>query len=377
MRRYAVLFISFLYFFAFAVEIRMPAFDKNNSVHSIYSYDHGDRKEITVVFWDEDHPNPFTDFVYDIYRFFRWGRFYDIETFFVLKDRVLFEDDFCDSQSYYQLKNLHNKAEISIDEFEKVDDAVVVYVSTWNHMFSNKSMANTQYISFRQGDLVGTRQDVEKIYSWKENVRLKLTLILCTAMIFLAAFTIYFKSRHKKVTMIKVFTTLCAAAIAAVNFNGVEWLIVSGLIFSAIGDAFLERPEKFIHGMLAFLSAHLLYSVGLGLKFAVPPVWIFVTVFLVLLALYFTVLYKHLAGMRFPIFIYLIAIGTMFAFSFSPIYSGIYYLRALLPVAGGLFVASDFLIAVDKFVRKVPFRNLLILATYFASQLIISLSTIF
>lgn len=194
---------------------------------------------------------------------------------------------------------------------------------------------------------------------------------------FLAVLTICQKSKERKITAVKVLTTSCAALIALINVNGIEWFIVFGLIFGAIGDAFLEKPDRFIYGMGSFLVGHLFYSVGFGLKFTVPPLWIFMIVFLVLLTLYFVVLYKHLEGMKLPIFIYLVAIGIMFGFSFSPFYRNLYYLRFLLPLAGGLFVFSDFLIAVDKFVRKVPARHLLILGTYFMSQLIISLSTIF
>lgn len=375
--RYTVLFLSLLCLFCFAIEIRIPTFDKSNSIHSIYYYDHGDRREVTVVFWDEDHPNPFVDFVYDIYRFFKWGRLYDIETFFVLKDRVLFEDDYCDSYSYYQLEDLHSRAEIPIDDFEKIDNNVIVYISTWNHMFSNKPLPNTEYISAGQSHFRGTRKDVEKIYSWRENVRLKISLVLSLIMIFLAILTICLKNKQMKITIVKVLTTLCAVLIAFVNANGAEWLIIFGLIFGVIGDAFLERPEKFIHGMVSFLIGHLFYSIGFGLKFTIPPFWVFITVFVVLINLYFWVLYKHLVGIKLPIFIYLVVIGVMFSFSFSPFYQNLYYLRFLLPLAGGLFVFSDFLIAVDKFVKKVPARHVLILGAYFTSQLIISLSTIF
>lgn len=377
MRRYTILFFSFFCLLCFAFEIRMPVFDKDNSIHSVYSYDHGDKREITIVFWDEDHPNPFIDLVYDIYRFFKWGRFYDIETFFVLKERILFKDDFCDSQSYNQLENLHNSAEVPIDDFERTDKNVVIYVSTWNHMFSNKPLAGTNYISFEKEVLEGTRRDVEKIYSWKENVHLKSSLFLSLSMIFLGILTIYLKNKRKEVTVIKIFTTLCAVAIASMNADNVEWLIVFGLIFGTIGDAFMEKPERFIYGMASFLIGHLFYSIGFGIKFTVPPSWIFIVTFAILTILYFGILYRYLAGNRLSVFVYLVAIGTMLGFSFSPFYNGIYYLRFLLPIAGGLFVFSDFLIAVDKFVKRVPARHVIILGTYFVSQLIISLSTIF
>jgi len=96
-----------------------------------------------------------------------------------------------------------------------------------------------------------------------------------------------------------------------------------------------------------------------------------------LLILYFGILFKNTGDLKISILVYVIAIGTMFSFSFSPVFKEIYYLRLLLPLAGGLFVFSDFLLAIQKFVKNFRYSEIVILGSYFASQLIIALSTIF
>jgi len=361
----------------FGVRIKIPAFDKENSVRAIYSYEHADKIEITVVFWDEDHPKPFTDFVYDLYRFFKWGRFYDIETFFIFGDHVEFKDDFCDSRSYFQTENLHNKAQIPIESFEREDGQIVIYVSTWNHMFSNKPLQNTEYTSFDLGNLKGTRQDAEKIYSWRSGLRLKATFFLSLIMAVLVVLTIVFKKKNKDAVILKALTTSCAIVIAFLNASGIEWLVFFGLVFGLLGDIFLEKPEGFLRGMIAFLLGHLFYSLAFVSEFSFPAFHFVLIVFGSLLFLYFVVLHKHLGEMRSPIFVYVLVIGWMFCTTFSVLNRQIYFLRVLLPLAGGLFVFSDFCIAVDRYVRKIPARDVIVLTSYFVSQWIISLSTVF
>ena len=165
--------------------------------------------------------------------------------------------------------------------------------------------------------------------------------------------------------------------IALFNTTGFEFLIVGGLFFGMLGYIFLEFKEKFLYGMLSFLIGHIFYSIGFSLKFDMPNIFIFLLVYTVLLILYFGILFKNTGDLKIPILVYVIAIGTMFSFSFSPVFKEIYYLRLLLPLAGGLFVFSDFLLAIQKFVKNFRYSEIVILGSYFASQLIIALSTIF
>lgn len=361
-----------------SVEIKMPSFDKKNGIHRIYFYSHDDKTEVTVVFWDEDYPNFLLDLVYDVYRFFKWGRFYDIETFFVERDKIVFPDDFCPSVDYFQIDNLHNYAGVPIEKVQKNGEKIVVYVSTWNHMFSTQPLSSVEYQNYSVKEEIEARRiDVERIFSFKHSFRLLLTVVLSLTMFVLSVLTILLKSKSKNAIFFKASTTLCALLIAVMNSSHFEWFISAGLFFGLLGDIFLENPEKFKDGMVMFLIGHILYSLGFGLKFTVPPVLIFGTIYFTLMAIYFLVLHRHLGEYRLAIFIYVLAIATMMVFSFGPLYLGVYYIGFLLPLSAGLFVFSDLCIAYDRFVRKLPARNLIILSTYFFAQWVISLSNLF
>lgn len=371
-----ILCFSFLTF-SFQFVIKVPEFDKENSVLNIYTFEKEGNKEITIIFWDEDHPNFFADFVYDIYRFLKWGRMYDIETFFISDNSVIFEDDFSNSSSYFQTKNLNNYKEIPFEDFQKDGDNIVIYVSTWNHMFSNMPLKNVKYISYSPNNLNGTREKVEKIYSWKKNKNLKFSFYLSLLVVLFAFLTIFFKLKNKNTVILKALTTFLCVLIALMNSSGIEFLIVSGLFFGMLGDIFLEFKDKFLFGMISFLIGHIFYSIGFALKFGVQSLLVFFAVYVFLIILYFGILFKNTGNLKIPILIYVLAIGTMFSFSFSPIFKEVYYLRFILPLAGGLFVISDFLIAIRMFVKDFKCSEIIILGTYFTSQLIIALSTIF
>lgn len=342
---------------------------------NIYTFNHGDKTEITVVFWDEDHPNFFIDFIYDVFRFIKWGRMYDIETFFITDNTVIFEDDFSESESYFQTENLHNYKEIPFKDFEKDGENVVIYVSTWNHMFSNKPLQGVDYVIYYSSNLEGTRNYVESIYSWKENKKLKFTFYFSLLVIALGISTICLKVRGKNVVLLKALTTIFCLIIAFLNASGVEFFIVLGLFFGLLGDVFLEFENKFIYGMISFLIGHIFYSLGFALKFGVPNLLVFIVMYSIVLSLYFGVLFKRIKKLRIPIFSYILAIETMFAFSFSPVFKDIYYLRFFLPLAGGLFVFSDLLISIKEFVSDFKYSE--IFRAYFAAQLVIALSNIF
>ncbi len=153
--------------FGLELVLMLPSFDLGNAPIEVFCYDHDYGKEITVIFKDEDFPNPILDVLYDTYRFFKWGRVEDVETFFIRKETVFFPDDYASVTSFFQTENLHTRREISIDYFETLNGNIVVYVNTWNHMFSEKPLPGILYIPFFFKPREGTRGDVEKLYSWR------------------------------------------------------------------------------------------------------------------------------------------------------------------------------------------------------------------
>ncbi len=189
--------------------------------------------------------------------------------------------------------------------------------------------------------------------------------------------TISLKSKEKPAVFYKALTTTCAVVLAALNANGYEWLIVAGLICGVFGDIFLENSKTFVFGMLSFLVGHVFYSLGFALSFAIPKFWVFSIIYIFLGTLYILFLYKNLGSLRLGVGGYVFAIATMLAFSFGPFYTQADYFKILLPIGAGLFVLSDFYLAYDKFVRALPARHVIVLATYFTAQFLISLSVLF
>jgi len=151
----------------------IPEKDMGNDIIDVFVEKYENRVEITVVFKDEDHPNPFTNFFYDIYRFFKYGRVKDIETFFLIIDgekikEVYFPGVYAGSHRYSDTEDLHGTITLPAKTFEFKDGRIVIFVNTWNHMFSNKPSKSVKYVEISDYKISkGTREDAEKVYSWR------------------------------------------------------------------------------------------------------------------------------------------------------------------------------------------------------------------
>ena len=163
-------------------------------------------------------------------------------------------------------------------------------------------------------------------------------------------------------------------------------IILISLIFSMGGDVFLmfRNDDLFIFGLASFLIAHVLYIVGFAgsnklasqqlplvgkLVFAIPYAF-FVAGFLFILKDYIlgNPATKDLIA---PVVVYALVIGTMGVFaSWRVSCTGkvSFYL-----VLGGalLFIASDSMIGINKFVQPLPYASLLIMSTYITAQYLI------
>lgn len=157
--------------------------------------------------------------------------------------------------------------------------------------------------------------------------------------------------------------------------------ILSALFFSWLGDVFLmfeqAMPVFFIVGLASFLTAHLLYIAYFSrIKASTVsflrkrPVMLLAVVAYVLELMF--VLWPHLGGMKVPVLIYGIVIGTMLCFAlwqYGKIPSG----AAWLFITGALlFVVSDSLLAVNKFKAPIQHGGLWIMSTYILAQYFIA-----
>jgi sterol desaturase/sphingolipid hydroxylase (fatty acid hydroxylase superfamily)/uncharacterized membrane protein YhhN len=163
------------------------------------------------------------------------------------------------------------------------------------------------------------------------------------------------------------------AAAAAAEDARAHALLVAALLASLAGDVALMVPGGFLPGLVAFLLAHVayvaLFARGVGVlprHGAAPAVALYGLAML-------AVLWPHLPpGLGGPVAAYVAVISAMGAQAIG---------RALVrrdaasvaTAAGALlFVASDTVLALDRFVGPVPLAPFWILSTYFTAQLLIA-----
>lgn len=161
------------------VDMRPPIFkmpksdvDAGNGITEVSFKDVDSGVEVTVVFADEDRLNKAEDWIYDHIRLPLFGRAADIETLTVLKneygkfDRIRFEGTYAGDQTWKSAFPKHLSEDVSLDEFEKEDGRVVIWVNVWNHLFGPKNNnTDMEHMAAKAYKCVlGSRKDVDDRY---------------------------------------------------------------------------------------------------------------------------------------------------------------------------------------------------------------------
>ncbi|WP_296312833.1 lysoplasmalogenase [Winogradskyella sp. UBA3174] len=153
-------------------------------------------------------------------------------------------------------------------------------------------------------------------------------------------------------------------------------LTISALVFSLIGDVlllFVDKSEHFFTiGLIAFLLAHVMYII-LFLKHRNKEnsPYGFIILILVYGASLFYFLKDGLGTMLIPVAVYMIVILTMATTAYlrknnvNIVSYGLVFLGALL------FMASDSILALNKFNHTIPWSNISIIVTYALAQYLI------
>lgn len=152
-------------------------------------------------------------------------------------------------------------------------------------------------------------------------------------------------------------------------------LLLAGLVLSVMGDICLLWPSGFLPGLVSFLSAHVAYV--LLFRRDRPwhqPAWTIAALGTALVAgaLYLYLFRNGLSQtMRIPVAAYVLVIGAMAAQAMAR--AATLRTRPALWVALGAvsFMASDTLLALNKFVAPLPASPLLVLGTYYLAQWLI------
>lgn len=153
--------------------------------------------------------------------------------------------------------------------------------------------------------------------------------------------------------------------------------ILTGLLFSCLGDALLVWPHYFLHGMVAFGIAQLMYTAAFGFKplnaclGAVLYIGCATAVVLLLPGL------KGVLVVGVPLYGILLITMAWRAIARVQFFGDLWTWTKLCSCAGGIvFAISDILIGFHHFHHPIPHSQALIMVTYYAAQLGIALSVV-
>jgi uncharacterized membrane protein YhhN len=162
--------------------------------------------------------------------------------------------------------------------------------------------------------------------------------------------------------------------------NRLHKFMFAGLFFSWIGDVLLEIPGggelMFMAGLGGFLLSLLMYTFVFFATKGKNEVFhnrfyllIPVLLYGIAMGLY---LYDHLGEMRLPVIVYETAMISMLAGAVSRI-GKVNRTSYIMVLTGAiLFIISDSVLAVNKFVQPISLSTLIIMGTYIASQWLIT-----
>lgn len=202
------------------------------------------------------------------------------------------------------------------------------------------------------------------------------------------------ESTVHNLALLKTLPVLALAAVAAASPRGAadhRQHVAAGLASSAVGDALLEfdspnsAPGFFLGGLLAFLTAHLFYSVGFYKDFSGLRTswWAAYAAYATAMLL---VLYPSLPRpLVLPVLVYAAALAAMGSLSLSRADAFAPWLWGTL---GSLsFIVSDSVLALNRFAPAlvaplarlfdpIDGPKLVIMLTYYAAQLGVCLSVV-
>jgi uncharacterized membrane protein YhhN len=174
--------------------------------------------------------------------------------------------------------------------------------------------------------------------------------------------------------------------ITGAKWGSFEMMIFLALLFSLAGDILLmfqDFGDYFVYGLGSFLLAHIFYIIAFTktylenheIKLLQRYGWVMLLV-VAYSWFFFNAIKDFLGDMMGPVLIYTMVISLMLLIALNRFrkVSG----KSFLLIAFGaiLFVASDSLIAWNKFVRELDYSHTLIMATYGLAQLGITMGAI-
>lgn len=160
------------------------------------------------------------------------------------------------------------------------------------------------------------------------------------------------------------------------NAEEYHFFIIIGLLFCLLGDIFLmlKKKDLFLYGLIVFLLGHISYllsiifNVGLSFSYeiAIPILILFIIVHRVL----------HLIPTKLKIYtgVYSFVILILLWQAIERANLLISYSSIIFACGVIFFVMSDYLLAYNKFIKKIFLAQVFILGTYYIAQILIVIS---
>jgi uncharacterized membrane protein YhhN len=160
-------------------------------------------------------------------------------------------------------------------------------------------------------------------------------------------------------------------------------LAVFAFIFSWFGDMLLMFGEidfiYFMIGLVSFLVAQIFYiflflrtiNISGKMPFLKKKPY-FLIAYIAFGLIVYTILYSHLdAVLRIAVFVYMVALLSMSVMALNRFGNGHPISFSLVFIGSLLFVLSDTMIALNKFLAPIPYEGILIMTTYIGAQYLI------
>ena len=155
--------------------------------------------------------------------------------------------------------------------------------------------------------------------------------------------------------------------------------VIAAILFGFAGDlVLLFRPRKwaFPAGILAFATGHVFYIISFIRRIAAMPPWYVLALMGVAVIVCSAMLMRYIwkgmpAKLCPPSFLYMLVIGTMTSSSILFALYGASPYRWLAGIGGVLFSLSDTALSIDAFHGPIHNRNIIVMSTYLAAQVLI------
>ena len=158
-------------------------------------------------------------------------------------------------------------------------------------------------------------------------------------------------------------------------------ILLTALTLSWIGDIILLFADKgelyFIGGLIAFLFSHIFYIVlfnkqlKIYLKKSKIIYWIGITIIIIYLIGMMVLLMPYLGNLLLPVFVYAMTISIMLLFALKGFMNWHKPANSYILIGAIIFVASDSILAFDKFYAPIQYSSFFIMITYLTAQYLI------